>query len=226
MRISPSVVFSLAVFLAPASGVARAQTISAEQQPGTTAAATRPAPARFGVAGRVSTLGVGIDFAVPVMERANVRVAFNWFGLSQDFDSDDGFNLAARLQMRSLVTQFDWYPLSGGFHLSPGVMLYNGMRIDATMSAPANRTFSLGDETLINNPANPLNGNATVEFRKVAPVLALGWGNLIPRRTARRWSVPVELGLVFTQSPVATLSMNGSACRPNGTNCRDLARDA
>ena len=124
------------------------------------------------------------------------------------------------------VAVLDWYPFRGGFHLSPGLMLYNGIRIEATMTAGANQTFTLGDEALISNPSNELNGKATIAFKKVAPTVALGWGNLIPRRTARRWSIPFELGLVFTRSPVASLSMRGSACRPNGTNCRDLASDS
>jgi len=210
MRISPAVALVLTLACLAAPTVALAQTDAPEPH--------------FGVAGKVSSLGVGIDVAVPLLEHANFRVAFNGFGLTHDFDND-GLNLTARLRMRSVVAQLDWYPFNGGFHVSPGLMLYNGIRVEATMTAPTNRTFSLGDETLISNPSNPLVGTATVEFNKVAPTIALGWGNLIPRATTRRWSVPFEVGLVVTRSPVATLSLRGSACRPNRTNCRDLASD-
>ena len=215
------------VFVVLGAGVSGAQIVSVERQSGGASAAPAGSPGRprIGVAVRVSTLGVGVDVATPVSNHANFRVGFNAFGLSHDFDSD-GLTLAAHVKMRSLVTQFDWYPFNGGFHLSPGLMLYNGIGIEATMTAPTSQTFSLGDETLVSNPANPLNGNAAIKYQRVAPTIALGWGNLIPRNTSRRWSIPFELGLVYTRAPAATLSLKGSACRPNGTNCRDLAADS
>jgi hypothetical protein len=212
--------------LATTSAIAHAQPALAEQQPGGTVAPSRsPAPARFGVAGRISTLGVGVDFGVPVMERATFRVAVNQFGWSHDFE-DGGFDIAAKLKMRSLVAQWDWYPFNGGFHVSPGLMLYNGIQIEATMTASTNQPFSLGDETFISAPSNPMRGEVAAKFRRVAPTIAVGWGNLIPRTTTRRWSIPVELGIVATRSPAATWSLRGSACWVDGTHCRDLASDA
>lgn len=176
-----------------------------------------------GVAAKLSTLGFGFDGAVPVAEQANVRVGVNFFTFSHDFDND-GITLAAQLKMRSVSAQFDWFPFNGGFHVSPGLMLYNGNRVEATAFTPGGTRFDLGDDTLLSNPASPVRGNATVGFKKVAPSIAFGWGN-IAGRGERRWSIPVELGVVYSRSPTASLNLSGSACLPNGTNCRDIATE-
>lgn len=176
-----------------------------------------------GVAVKVSTLGVGFDLAVPVAERLNVRGEVNTFGLSHDFDQD-GITLAAKLKLRSVAAFLDWFPFGGGFHVSPGLMIYNGNEVDANATVTGNKSFSLGDDNLISNPANPVTGTATVGFEKVAPALLLGWGNIIPRGD-RRWSIPFELGVVYSRAPIATLSLAGSACAPNGTACRNIATE-
>jgi hypothetical protein len=225
MRIRLAAAPGLALaLLAITNTVAHTQVLTEQRPDVATPTPKGPGLGRFGVAGTVSSLGIGVDFGVPVMKHANLRVAFHGFGLSHDFD-DEGLTVAAKLKMRSFVTQLDWYPFNGGFHVSPGLMLYNGIQIDAKMSAPVNHTFLRGNETLVSNASNPLRGDATIKFKTIAPTIALGWGNLIPRTTARRWSIPFEFGLAYTRSPTGTMSISGTACRPNGTNCRDLAVD-
>jgi hypothetical protein len=176
-----------------------------------------------GIAFKLSTLGAGVDLAVPVGEKVNVRGGFSGLSLNHDFDND-GIDLAAQLKLRSVSAHLDWFPFGGGFHLSPGVMLYNGNEVNATARVPGGETFDLGDESLLSNPANPVTGTFNVSFKKVAPSVMLGWGNIVPRGD-RRWSIPFELGVVFSSSPTATLNLSGSACARNGTNCRNIATE-
>ncbi len=199
-----------ATVLACGAGTAGAQTVSTSNT-------------HAGVAVKLTTLGAAIEVAVPVHDRVNVRAGFNGFSLSRDFD-DEGITLAAQVKLRSFSTYLDWFPFGGGFHLSPGVMLYNGNEVNAIASVPAGRRFELGDQNLISNPANPVTGNAQIGFKKVAPTLLIGWGNLIPRGE-RRWSIPFEIGLVYSRAPTATLTLGGSACNQNGTNCRSISGD-
>jgi hypothetical protein len=169
-------------------------------------------------------LGIGADIAVPVHEKVNVRGGFNVFSLSRDFDND-GITLAAQLKLRSVSAHLDWFPFGNGFHLSPGVMLYNGNEVNADASVPAGDAFDLGDESLISDPSNPVAGTSVVSFdRKVAPSLRVGWGNIVPRG-GRRWSIPFELGVVFSSAPTAAFSLAGSLCESSGTNCRNIATD-
>src|SRR5712692_5676798 len=85
----------------------------------------------IGVAFNASApLGVGAEVAVPVHERVNVRAGFNLFSVSHDFDKDE-ITLAANLKLRSVSASVDWFAFGGGFHVSPGVMLYNGNEVNA-----------------------------------------------------------------------------------------------
>jgi hypothetical protein len=176
-----------------------------------------------GVAAKVSTLGFGFDGAVPVAEQSNVRVGINFFSLNHDFDND-GITMAAQLKLRSVSAQYDWFPFAGSFHLSPGLMLYNGNRVEASAFTPGGTQFDLGGDTLLSSPSNPVHGNATIAFKRVAPSVVFGWGNVVPRGE-KRWSIPVELGVVFSRAPTATLNLAGSACLPNGSNCRNIATE-
>ena len=68
-------------------------------------------------------------------------------------------------------------------------------------------------------------GTAAVSFdKKVAPSVRVGWGNIVPRDD-RRWSIPVELGVVFSSAPAAVFSLQGSVCASDGTNCQNIATD-
>jgi len=178
----------------------------------------------IGIGVKGSTLGVGVDVAAKIAEKANVRVGFNTFTLNHDFDSD-GITIAAQLKLQSVDAHFDWFPSGGGFHTCPCVTLHNGSEVTGTATVPGNKKFTLGNEDLISNPANPVGGNAQVSFEKVAPSVLLGWGNLIPRGD-RRWSIEFELGVIYSRQPTASLTLTGSACSSNGTNCRSIASDA
>ena len=105
-------------------------------------------------------LGIGADIAVRVNEKVNVRGGFNVLSLSHDFDND-GITLAAQLKLRSVSAHIDWFPFGGGFHLSPGVMLYNGNEVNANASVPGADAFDLGDESLTSDPSDPVVGTAS-----------------------------------------------------------------
>ena len=172
---------------------------------------------------KIGTLGIGFDGAVGLNEKSNVRVGVNFFTYNHDFEND-GITLAAHLKLRSVMAQYDFFPTGGGFHVSPGLMIYNGNRVEANAFVPAGRQFTLGNETLMSNASNPVNGGAKVAFEKVAPAITIGWGN-IATHGERRWTIPVELGVVFSRAPTATLNLGGSACLVNGTNCRNVATE-
>jgi hypothetical protein len=179
----------------------------------------------LGIAVKATTLGWAIEAATPIADRVNVRAGFNFFSLSHTFDTDEDITLDAKLKLRSFNTYLDWFPFGGGFHLSPGLMVHNGIKVDATASVPNNTTFDLGDEkNLTSDPTSPVTGNATISFKTVAPIFVLGWGNLIPRGS-RHWAIPFEIGVVYSRAPTGTLNLTGRACAANGTNCRNIATD-
>ena len=170
----------------------------------------------------MSTLGAGIEAATAVTRKSNVRVAFNDFSYSRDF-SKDGINYSGELTLRSFNVFYDQY-LLGGFHVSPGLMLYNGNRGTATAAVPGGQSFSLGGTTFYSSAADPVNGNGTLQLGSVSPIILLGFGNLLPR-SSRHFTVKFEFGAVFQGSPKTTLHLNGSTCDSSGRFCQAIATD-
>ena len=177
---------------------------------------------KLGVGVKVSLLGIGFEGAIPVTYHTNLRFGFNTFSYSHGF-TNDGVNYAASLTFRSFESHFDWFPFAGGFHLSPGAMLYNGNQIKANATVPGSQTFTLGGVGYESNPANPITGTGKIGFNSVAPELTFGWGNLVPRKESKHISIPFEIGMMFQGSPKATLNLTGSACDTTGANCQNVA---
>jgi hypothetical protein len=216
----------------PETGAAKAQpTNDAEGASGAAVVEQSPAPAqtgrmfasKVGVGVRMSLLGIGVEAATPITYHTNLRFGFNTFSYSRGF-TNDGTSYAASLTFRSLETHFDWFPFAGGFHLSPGLMLYNGNQIKANATVPGTQTFTLGGTSYISDPANPITGTGKIGFNSVAPTFMLGWGNLVARNN-KHFSVPFEIGMMFQGSPKATLNLTGNVCDSTGANCHNVAGD-
>lgn len=169
---------------------------------------------QVGVGATVSTLGIGGEFAVALGKKANVRAGANFFNYNKGFNKDS-ITYAGQLRLRSATTQLDWFPFGGGFHLSPGAMLYNGNQVTLGESVPAGQSFTLGGTQYYSNPANPITGTGQITFNKAAPMITMGFGNLV-QHGSRHFSIPFEVGAVLEGSPIVGLNLAGSACT-NGT---------
>lgn len=184
------------------------------------------APAQnFGAGLKVSMLGVGIEAAARVTTRSNVRAGFNILGFSRGFDKD-GVSYDGHLAFRTIEAHYDFFPFAGGFHVSPGALFYLGNPIKATASVSSGQSFSLGSTTYYSDTAVPITGTGKIDFNSAAPMVTVGWGNLIPRKESKHWSMPVELGIAFQGAPKATLNLAGNACDSPGVNCRPVATDS
>lgn len=178
---------------------------------------------RLGAAIKISTLGAGLEAATTLTSRSNLRGGFNIFSYDHTFNKD-GVDYAGQLRFRSAEAHYDWFPFAGSFHLSPGVLIYNGNRISASASVPGGKTFTLNQTTYTSDPNNPINGSGKVDFIKAGPMFTIGWGNLLPRNH-RHFSVPVEVGLIYTGAPRTALNLQGGACDASGLICFPVGSD-
>lgn len=195
-------------------------------------AAANPAPSakaggsaergQVGVGVRLSLLGPGAEAAVSLSKHFNVRGGFNYFSYGRDF-THDGVTYKGQLDLRSGEAHLDWSPLGQWFHVSPGVLVYNGNKLSGNANVPGNSTFTLGGTTYLSDPSNPIGGNGRVDFRKVSPTAMIGFGNLVPRH--KHFTVTTDLGVVFQGTARTKLQLTGNACAPNGTNCVNAATD-
>lgn len=193
------------------------------------AAAVAPRPEgpsfshRPGIAFKTSLLGLGGDFAVPVTRRSNLRLGFSAFNYSRGFDKD-GVSYSGKLGLSSVQALYDVFPFGGGFHLSPGALLYNGNQLSGRASVPGGQSFTLGGTDYMSDPSNPLSGNGKMAFSKAGPMFLLGWGN-IARRSERHFAMTFDIGAVYQGVPRTTLNFSGRACDWTGLTCVDVASD-
>jgi len=179
---------------------------------------------RVGIGVMVGTLGVGGQVAVRVLGPLNVRAGFSGIGIGYNFNND-GINYGAHLRLEGAEATVDWF-FFHGIHLSAGGLLYNGNRITGTASVNSSTTFTLNSVTYESSTTTPVTGSVGVTFRKAAPVLGFGFGNLVPRK-GRHWSITSDFGIAFSGSPKAALNLSGLACTPGHSSgaafCQDVA---
>lgn len=101
---------------------------------------TRPF-SRLAIGTKVGILGVGVQAAVPLTSRLNVSGGANFFSYT-DTLTIDGLRYNANLHLRSAEASLDWFPL-GGFHISPGALLYNGNQVTGNAAVPGGQYFTL-----------------------------------------------------------------------------------
>lgn len=184
------------------------------------AQAAEASSAKAAVGVKFSTLGAGIEVATPLTHRSNVRFGFNAFGYSRGLDKDN-VHYDAELAYRSIEAHYDFFPFSGGFHISPGFLAYLTSPIKANTAVPGNQSFTLGGASFVSDPANPVRGTGKLDFNRAGPSFTVGWGNLLPR-SAKRFTVPFEAGVVYQGAPKATLTLTGNVCDAGLTNCRSV----
>jgi len=178
-------------------------------------------PVAVGV--KTSTLGLGVEAAVPVSRFANARGGFNSFQYGRTFPGS-GILYDGTIRFRSAEVLVDIFPFGGRFHISPGVLAYNGNQVTANAMVPGGNTFSLGGASFISNPADPINGTGKLSLNRAAPMVRWGFGNMVPRNG--HLSFHIEGGAVFQGSPKVALNLNGSACDPLvALVCHNVATD-
>ena len=174
---------------------------------------------KFGIGVKASTLGIGVEAGTAVTRKSNVRVGFNAFDLNLNYKKD-GANYDGKLILRSFNVLYDQY-IAGGFHVSPGLLMYNNNHADATASVPAGSPFTLGGATFYSDRTNPVGGTGTLKLGKAAPMVLFGFGNLLPR-SERHFAVNFEFGVVFQGSPDVKLNLTGSTCNSQGNSCLNV----
>jgi hypothetical protein len=151
-----------------------------------------------------------------VARKLNIRGGFNAFSYSRRFDKD-GITYNGDLNLRSGSALLDWFPFGGGFHLSPGALVYNNIGAKANALVPAGQAFTLGGTTYQSDTANPVTGKRNLGFTMAAPMVLFGWGNLVPRH--KHFIFKFETGVVFqgsapADSPKALVRLLKKCSRP------------
>jgi hypothetical protein len=183
---------------------------------------SNPAGFAFALSFKTSTLGFGSDAAFRVQKHINLRLGVSGFTYRRDVQDGD-VTYKAAFRLRSVQTLVDWFPTSGGFHISPGLLLYDGNKVSAHAAIPTGKVMTSGAETFVSNVKDPIVGTAQSKLRSAAPMVLLGIGSLTPR--TRHFGFSFDGGVVFQGSPKAAVSLTGSACDVNLKHCHAIAND-
>lgn len=183
------------------------------------------AQGQVGIGVAAGSLGAGVQAAVSLTKYSNIRGGFNYFSYSDTFNKD-GITYNGTLKLQSAEVVWDQYfPHLNGLHISSGALIYDANKGNATANVSGGNSFSLGSTTYYSGSSNPITGTGAITFQKAAPMILLGFGNLVPH--SRHFGVNFEVGVVFQGSPNAKLSLAGSACPSSSqTNCVNAATDS
>jgi hypothetical protein len=109
-------------------------------------------------------------------------------------------------------------PLRAASISAPASSSTTATRLTPMLPCLGGNTFTLNNTTYTSDPSDPINGTGKVDFVKAGPMFTVGWGNLLPRNH-HHFSVPVELGVIYTSAPRTTVNLDGSACDATGLIC-------
>ena len=164
------------------------------------------------VAAKVSTLGFGVDVAMPITGSIDGRVGLNKFNynLSKSVSSNTGVtDYSGQLNLQSLEALADYHPWASSFRLTGGFM-YNDNKFSMT-AVPGAGGVNIGGTNYAN-----VSATATVDFRKFSPYLGIGWGSA-PKD--KGLSFAADIGVLFQGSPNGNVTTTG-----NAVSAADLSR--
>ncbi|HTN94765.1 MAG TPA: FecR family protein [Gallionella sp.] len=169
-----------------------------------------------GITGKIGTLGLGAELDIAFSDSFGARLGYNNYKYKHNTDISS-VNYDAELQLRTVSILGDWYPFSGGFRASAGVM-YNDNQSHYT-GVPTGGAYDINGVTYNASDIGSLNG--TLTFDNIAPYLGIGWGN--PVHSGKGWGMVVDIGVLFQGSPMTSLT--ATCTSPIPTVCTSLQSD-
>lgn len=158
----------------------------------------------IGVTGKIGTLGYGAELNFGLSDSIGARVGLNAFNYKYN-DNSGAANYDFKMQLQTVSALADWYPFSGGFRTSAG-LLYNNNKL--TLNAvPGTGGYTIGANTYTSGISSV---EATIEFNKVAPYLGIGWGN--PVAKDKGWGLVTDVGVMFQGKPKTNLAVTCTTC--------------
>jgi hypothetical protein len=157
----------------------------------------------FAVKANVGSMGFGLEGAVQAMENLNVRVGGNFLSASYLYEtgSGDEFDLDSEVKLGMFSALVDWHPYKTNFRLTGG-LVYNGNVMNAGLIPK--QTYEIGGDTYTPDDLGALDAEFT--FNKIAPYVALGFGNPF---SGSNFGMNMDIGWIFQGSPKVSMTAEG-----------------
>ena len=164
------------------------------------------------------TLGLGAEVSTQLSEQLTARIGFNAYDYKFT-DTQSSVDYEFNLQLQTISALADWYPWSGTFRVSAGLMYNNN---EATLHGVpgAGATYTInGVSYAANSAVESLDG--TLTFKPIAPYFGIGWGN--PAAKEKKWGFVADVGALYQRSPETSLRVT---CASGFAGCAALQADA
>jgi hypothetical protein len=157
----------------------------------------------FAIKANAGTMGIGVEAAVQLHEKVNVRAGGNFFSFSHLYETDDGdeFDVDAELNLSMFSALIDWHPFASGLRLTGG-LVYNNNTMGAGLLPK--QEYTVGGDVYGPDELGALDAEFT--FNSIAPYLALGFGNPF---SGSRFGMNMDIGWIFQGSPDVTMKAEG-----------------
>jgi hypothetical protein len=166
----------------------------------------------------VGTTGIGAHASIALRPGLNLRIGTGYFRYSYT-RSTTYLKYDYRATANTFDVLLDWFPWeSSGFRLSTG-LAYNGNRVDARARPSISGSYLIGNRVYDIESVGRING--TIDFRKAAPYVGIGWGR--GGGQERGWTFSSDFGILFHGTPRVALSSSG--CTIFTLVCDYLAHD-
>jgi hypothetical protein len=125
----------------------------------------------FGAGIKAGTLGAGVEVTYAISPRLTMGVGINKFTTSTT-DTTDGIDYDVDLDLKTIAVLANFHPFAGSFRFTAGVMINSN---ELSMKADPAATYDIGGVTY--TAADVGNLSATVDFKRTAPYVGIGFGH-------------------------------------------------
>ena len=167
----------------------------------------------FGV--KVSTLGAGVEINYPISSNLTVAVGLNKFNQSQS-DNISGIDYDEEINLQTFSLLVNFHPFSGTFRITAGAMLNSN---ELKLAAKPNANYTINGNPYSAADVGDL--EATVDFRKVAPYVGLGFGH----GASSGLSFTFDLGVLMQGEPNVDLESKGGILSNDPAFQAELAQE-
>lgn len=154
---------------------------------------------------KISTLGVGPDLTIGLLDSLNIRAAGHWGSIEIDGEGED-INYDCDLDLRSGLVTVEWFPLGGSFHIVAGAFI-NGNSFDASGDLNIGADYKIGGYTYSYSEIGSLEGE--IEYDSVGPYFGIGWGNPVSKDA--NFTYFIDLGIAYQGKPDVSLKATGTS---------------
>ncbi len=156
-----------------------------------------------------STLGYGVQVSTALIPGTlDLAVGINHLSESRSgtyASSNNSIPYQGNVRLQTIPVLFNYYPLSGAFRFTAGVMI-NENRVTAYSSDPTGN-YVINGQPYSGSTVGTFTGLAT--YRRLAPYFGIGWGSKAARHPG--FSMGFDIGVLFTGSANVQLSASNSA---------------